>query len=58
MSTLSIIVLCYNESENIPYLLKSLSSYESDNIEIILVDNSSTYDTQKRIRRKSRIIFY
>jgi len=40
-------ILCYNESENIPYLLKSLSSFENDNIEIILVNNSSTDDTSE-----------
>lgn len=49
MSTLSIIIPCYNESDNIPYLLKNLLLIKSDKIEIILVNNGSTDDTLGRI---------
>lgn len=42
---LSIIIPCYNESENLPFLISKLKKVANSNIEIILVDNGSTDTT-------------
>ena len=42
---LTIVLPCYNESANLPQIVKKLSRIEDKNIEIILVDNGSTDDT-------------
>ena len=44
---LSIIIPCYNEEENIPYLVKSINDLDRADTEIILVDNGSTDDTSR-----------
>ncbi len=44
---LSIIVPCYNEAKNIPLILEKFASViERDDIEVILVNNGSTDDSQ------------
>ena len=44
---LSLTIPCYNESSNLPYLLDELKkAINRDDIEIVLVDNGSTDDTQ------------
>ena len=44
---LSLTIPCYNESKNLPYLLGELSKeIKRNDIEIVLVDNGSTDDTQ------------
>lgn len=58
--TLSIVIPCYNERDNIPLLLDgfgwaigdcSLDSDLSDSIEVVLVDNGSTDDSAEVIRK-------
>ena len=45
---LSIIVPCFNESKNIPLILERFSSViKRDDIEVLLVDNGSTDNTQE-----------
>lgn len=49
---LSIIVPCYNESKNIPLILMRLNEViKRDNVELILVNNGSTDDSQKVMER-------
>jgi len=47
MSLLSLIIPCYNESENLPLLIKRCKDVanEDDNVEIVIVDNGSSDDT-------------
>jgi glycosyltransferase involved in cell wall biosynthesis len=42
---LSLVIPCYNESENLPTLIKKCQAIISENIEIILVDNGSSDST-------------
>ena len=42
---LTIVIPCYNEAENIPFLIKTIKGVYKPNTEIILVDNGSTDDT-------------
>lgn len=47
--SLSIVLPCYNEAPNIPYILESLSkAIDRDDVEVILVDNGST-DNSPRV---------
>lgn len=48
--TLSIVIPCYNESESIPALVENLIKIQNDEIEVLLVDNGSTDDTQEVLR--------
>lgn len=49
---LSLTIPCYNESKNIPHLLHELNkAINRDDIEIVLVDNGSTDDTQDILSR-------
>ena len=44
----SLIIPCFNEAKNIPMLLKRCGAIaDPGNIEIILVDNGSTDETQE-----------
>lgn len=46
--TLSLIIPCYNESKNIPLVLEKLNSViKRDDIEVILVNNGSTDNSQE-----------
>ena len=45
---LSIVIPCYNEEKNIPFLLKKFSEIISnEDLEVILVNNGSTDNSQK-----------
>lgn len=45
---LSIVVPCYNESKNIPLILEKFNSViKRDDVEVILVNNGSTDDSEK-----------
>jgi glycosyltransferase involved in cell wall biosynthesis len=45
---LSIVVPCYNEAENIPFILQKFGSViKRDDLEVILVDNNSSDNSQK-----------
>lgn len=44
---LSVIIPCYNEEKNIPFIFETLSKIVNDNIEIILVNNGSTDNSQE-----------
>lgn len=49
---LSIVLPCYNESRNIPIIVERLSRYRPEvNFELILVNNGSTDDTEKVLKR-------
>ena len=46
MKLLSVVLPCFNESKNIPYILDRLDKViKRDDIEIIFVDNGSTDET-------------
>ena len=48
---LSIVVPCYNEAENIPLILTRFSDViVRDDVEVVLVDNGSTDESQQYIR--------
>ena len=48
MKRLSLVIPCFNESQNLPLLLNRCSEViYDDQIEIIIVDNGSTDDTDK-----------
>ena len=48
MNTLSIVLPCYNEAENIPLILKRFSQImDRGDVEVILVDNGSTDETPR-----------
>ena len=47
MKKLSIIIPCYNEAENLPYLIQKLEKISFDGLEIILVNNGSTDSTNE-----------
>ena len=48
MNTLSIILPCYNEAENIPLILKRFSQVmDRGDVEVILVDNGSTDESPR-----------
>lgn len=49
---LSIIIPCYNESENIPKLIKNIEDAYKPNTEIILVDNGSTDNTSSVLSKE------
>lgn len=50
---LSIVIPCYNESKNIPLILKGFYEVVGDiNIELILVNNGSTDDSQKILEKE------
>lgn len=49
MIDLSVIIPAYNESENLQALTENLAPLYKPNIEIIIVDNGSTDDTQAKI---------
>ena len=56
MIKLSIVIPCYNEEENIPRLLNALiKSYESGT-EIILVNNGSTDNSAKVLRKELKLL--
>ena len=44
---LSIVIPCYNEEKNIPFIYNTLKNIINDNIEIILVNNGSTDNSQE-----------
>lgn len=45
---LSVVIPCYNESENIPLILERFSDViRRDDVEVVLVDNGSTDDSSK-----------
>ncbi len=46
----SLIIPCFNEAKNIPLLLDRCSSLNNSDIEIIIVDNGSTDQTQQVIK--------
>jgi len=48
---LSVIIPCYNESENISVIFNKLSLFDND-VEIVFVDNGSTDSTSERISEK------
>ena len=48
MYYLSVIIPCYNESENISGIFNKLSLFDND-VEIVFVDNGSTDNTAERI---------
>ncbi|MFN6040060.1 MAG: glycosyltransferase [Bacteroidota bacterium] len=56
---LSIIIPCYNESENIDFLVNSLNNYFRENghikAEILFIDDASEDDTSDRIKRAKHI---
>ena len=44
----SLIIPCYNESKSIPKLLESCqTAFEEQDVEVIIVDNGSTDNTQE-----------
>ena len=47
---LSLIIPCYNEEKNVPFLCEKLEILLEKNIEVILVDNGSTDHTLQKIR--------
>jgi len=51
MYNLSVIIPCYNESENISLIFNKLSLFDND-VEIVFVDNGSTDNTLERISEK------
>ena len=51
MYNLSVIIPCYNESENISVIFNKLSLFDND-VEIVFVDNGSTDNTAERISEK------
>jgi len=51
MCYLSVIIPCYNESENISVIFNKLSLFDND-VEIVFVDNGSTDNTAERISEK------
>ena len=51
MYYLSVIIPCYNESENISVIFNKLSLFDNG-VEIVFVDNGSTDNTAKRISEK------
>lgn len=52
MVKLSLVIPCYNESENIPYLLERISNQLSSGaVEVILVDNGSSDDTPNLLKK-------
>ena len=48
-STLSLIIPCYNEQENLPLLFKKLLKIQLKCFEIILIDNGSKDNTSETI---------
>ena len=51
MINLSLVIPCYNEAENLPYLLERISDkFNRGGVEVILVDNGSTDDTQNILK--------
>ena len=52
MLKLSIVIPCYNEADNIPYLVNKLESIKDKEIEVILVDNGSTDETTAIMARE------
>ena len=49
---LSIVVPCYNESENIPLILNRFADViKRDDVEVVLVDNGSTDDSAAIIEK-------
>lgn len=48
---LSLIIPCYNEEKNIPFLCEKLEILLERNIEVILVDNGSGDETFNKIRK-------
>ena len=51
MYLLSVIIPCYNESDNITAIFNKLSLFDN-NVEIVFVDNGSTDNTAERISNK------
>ncbi len=51
MYYLSVIIPCYNESENISVIFNKLGLFDND-VEIVFVDNGSTDSTSERISEK------
>ena len=48
VTTLSIVIPCYNESKNLPLILETFkASIHRDDVEVILVDNGSTDDSAR-----------
>jgi glycosyltransferase involved in cell wall biosynthesis len=52
MKKLSLVIPCYNESESIPELLKSCNeAFDGKDVEVVIVDNGSTDNTQEVISK-------
>ena len=49
---LSIIIPCFNESKNIPELLRRFENFRGKGYEVILIDNGSTDDTFDILNKK------
>ena len=43
---LSVVVPCYNEEKNIPLIVKRFDEIKIEEVELVLVDNGSTYNTK------------
>jgi len=46
-NTLTIVIPCYNESENLPILIGKLRRIKCENLEVLLVNNGSTDSTER-----------
>lgn len=53
---LSIVIPCYNEEKNIPFIYNTLKNIINDNIEIILVNNGSTDNSQEVLESLCKIM--
>lgn len=52
MINFSLVIPCYNEAENLPYLFERISNLlKEDGIEVILVDNGSSDTTQNVLKK-------
>lgn len=51
---LSIVIPCYNEEKNIKLIVERFGKFLKKNVELILVDNGSSDNTQKEIKKYSR----
>ncbi len=52
----SIVIPCYNEEDNLEILLNSIQSLSNNNLQIIIVDNGSTDNSNKILKTLSQKI--